>query len=206
MKRIRHDSDETFVPCTIPPPACPPDSLFLERQSEAAEQRELVKYLKQRGVRTFTCTLGGAVSKYNKDAAGYITGTPDMLIMVARAGFHGLAIELKATKGHRRATLEQLEFIDNLRKEGWHARVVKGYLKARALIALYLDGDPPGMDEDLEPYAQAERERFERERDKLLHEFASSARALTSRTCKPTVRRSRRGSQCHRPVLRHTSV
>lgn len=50
-------------------------------------------------------------------AEGLRSGVPDIIFPVPRGGFSGLAIEFKR-KGNKPSP-EQIEFIDNLLKEGW---------------------------------------------------------------------------------------
>lgn len=69
-------------------------------------------------------------------AAGLRRGCPDLCLPVARHGFHGLYIELKADKG--RATPEQLWWIDQLRGQGYRAEVCHGWIAAAVVIAEYL--------------------------------------------------------------------
>lgn len=51
---------------------------------------------------------------------GLKKGVPDICLPVARGGFHGCYIEMKAVGG--KATKEQCEYLDALRLEGYLAR------------------------------------------------------------------------------------
>ncbi len=72
-------------------------------------------------------------------AEGVKRGVPDLCLPVARGGFHGLYIELKALDGT--ATREQRRWVVALRLQGYRAEVCRGWCEARALIVAYLQGD-----------------------------------------------------------------
>lgn len=67
---------------------------------------------------------------------GYRAGTPDLLILEPRGGFHGLFIELKAPGG--RMSDHQKEFIFLLNTKGYHATVCFGFNDAEAAINSYM--------------------------------------------------------------------
>ena len=71
-------------------------------------------------------------------AEGTRKGFPDMILPVARKGYHALAIELKRVKGGR-VEPEQRKWLDNLSAQGWRAVVCRGFDEARAEIESYLD-------------------------------------------------------------------
>lgn len=68
--------------------------------------------------------------------AGLIAGVPDIVLPVARGGFHGLYIELKVDKNKPSET--QKEFIKMLIAEGYEAVVVWGSKDAINKIKSYL--------------------------------------------------------------------
>lgn len=70
-------------------------------------------------------------------AEGVRAGFPDMILPVARGGYHSLAIELKREKGGRIAP-EQQEWINALNRQGWRAVVCRGFDEARTEIVGYL--------------------------------------------------------------------
>lgn len=70
-------------------------------------------------------------------AEGARKGFPDMILPVARHGYHSLAIELKRVKGGRLAP-EQKKWLDDLSAQGWKAIVCCGFDEARAEIEGYL--------------------------------------------------------------------
>jgi hypothetical protein len=67
---------------------------------------------------------------------GVRAGVPDYLLPVARQGFHGLAIELKAKGG--RASIEQREWLDSLAAQGWRAELCVGWGAAWDVLRDYL--------------------------------------------------------------------
>lgn len=69
-------------------------------------------------------------------AEGQRPGVPDYALPVARAGFHGLYIELKSLTGY--ASREQKEWIEALRAEGYRAEVCRGWEKAWEVLRDYL--------------------------------------------------------------------
>lgn len=77
-----------------------------------------------------------AVARAMKDE-GVKRGVPDLDLPVARGGYHGLRIELKA--GRNKATEEQSEWIAALRAEGYRAEVCVGWEAAMGVIVDYLE-------------------------------------------------------------------
>ncbi len=71
-------------------------------------------------------------------AEGVRRGVPDLCLPVPRSGRHGLYIELKTEQG--KPTPEQLGWIQALRRQGYEARVCRGWEQARGLIEGYLAG------------------------------------------------------------------
>lgn len=69
---------------------------------------------------------------------GVRAGVPDLVLPVARCGYHGLYIELKAPGG--KATKEQKDYIAALRQQGYKAEVCVGWEAAVNLMADYLEG------------------------------------------------------------------
>ena len=74
----------------------------------------------------------GAYSK----AEGLKAGVPDIVLPVARGGFHALFIELKV--GKNKATLKQAEWIERLGEAGNMAIVCHGWDSAKKVIEGYL--------------------------------------------------------------------
>ena len=73
----------------------------------------------------------------NLKKQGVKAGVPDLVLPVARGGYFGLYIELKADRNCK-TSKNQEEWIDNLRKEGYHAGVCYGFEHAILVIEKYL--------------------------------------------------------------------
>ena len=69
--------------------------------------------------------------------AGLKKGVPDVMLPVARKGYHGLAIELKA--GKNKPTEDQKKWLRGLAGEGWLCYVCWGYEAAAAVLGDYMD-------------------------------------------------------------------
>ena len=116
-------------------------------QREAAEQEALFRWAAWMENRypelglLFHIHNGG--SRDRREAAklkaqGVKPGVPDLFLPVARNGFHGLWIELKAGTG--KASANQLQWIGDLCEQGYQAVVCWGWEQARKTIELYLGG------------------------------------------------------------------
>lgn len=70
---------------------------------------------------------------------GVKAGYPDLMIDVARGGYHGLRIELKRKSGGRTQD-NQKDRIDMLNDEGYCALVCKGFGEATHMIKKYMAG------------------------------------------------------------------
>ena len=95
------------------------------------------------GVDFFTVPNGGF--RYKAEGAkfkrlGVKAGVPDVWVLCARKGFHGLCIELKRVKGGRTSP-EQKKWLDYLNEKGYLAEVCRGYEEAREVIKHYLKLD-----------------------------------------------------------------
>lgn len=69
---------------------------------------------------------------------GVKAGVPDLVLPVARCGYHGLYIELKAPGGSVQKT--QKEFIKRLGQQGYLAVICYGWQDTVQLIGDYLEG------------------------------------------------------------------
>ena len=67
---------------------------------------------------------------------GVKAGVPDIMLPAARAGYHGLYIELKA--GKNTTTKKQKEWLEYLRQQGYYTAVCYGWQPAAQLIEQYL--------------------------------------------------------------------
>ena len=70
-------------------------------------------------------------------AMGVKAGVPDLCLPIAKAGYHGLYIEMKRTKGGR-VSQEQTGWLDDLRERGYVAAVCKGWEDAARVIEWYI--------------------------------------------------------------------
>ena len=69
--------------------------------------------------------------------AGLKKGVPDVMLPVARKGYNGLAIEMKA--GKNKPTEEQKNWLMGLAGEGWLCYVCRGYEAAATVLGDYMD-------------------------------------------------------------------
>jgi hypothetical protein len=73
-------------------------------------------------------------------AEGVKAGYPDLVLDIARAGYHSLKIEMKA--GRNKPSEAQEWWIAELIKQGHRVYVAYDWEIARELITAYLDGSP----------------------------------------------------------------
>lgn len=71
---------------------------------------------------------------------GVKAGVPDLMLPVARSGWHGLFIEMKRTKGGK-VSQEQKDWISYLDAQGYCAVVCRGWEAALEVVRGYLDGE-----------------------------------------------------------------
>ena len=114
---------------------------------EYKEQKELIRWARMRSatlpeLKLLTSIPNGgyllspsAASKLK--ATGLSAGVPDLMLPVARGGYHGLFIELKRLKGGR-VSPEQRWWAERLNSEGYLAVVCYGWNDARQIIESYL--------------------------------------------------------------------
>ena len=114
-----------------------------KKTSEHEEQKLLISWFDLQypiySGRLFAIPNGGqrhvAVAAKLK-AEGVRRGVPDLFLPVARNGFHGLFIELKAGKG--RATPEQIDWGQFLADQGYMSVIAVGFDAAKNWIEDYL--------------------------------------------------------------------
>lgn len=70
-------------------------------------------------------------------AEGVKAGVEDVFLDVARGGYHGLRIEMKA--GKNKPTLEQKDWMARHNAEGYLAIICYGWEEAKKVIERYLD-------------------------------------------------------------------
>ena len=114
--------------------------------SEADEQEALFRWAEWESKRTpelkllFHVPNGGRRDKVTAarlKAQGVKPGVPDLFLPVARHGKHGLWIELKTAVG--RPSLNQCEWIGDLKDQGYEAYICYGWEEARGVLEAYLD-------------------------------------------------------------------
>jgi hypothetical protein len=74
-------------------------------------------------------------ARFNRE--GRRKGAPDLLLLVPRGGFNGLAIEMKILKGGK-VSPEQTEFLNALAENNYMSVVCKGFEQAKETITAYL--------------------------------------------------------------------
>ena len=113
------------------------------RQIEAAEQCNVISYCMLRKIPVFHIPNGGSRNKMeaaNLKRQGVRAGVPDLCFPVAKRGYHGMFIEMKA--GKNKTTGLQDEWLELLQSNGYFARVCYGFDEARAVIDWYFwEGD-----------------------------------------------------------------
>ena len=79
-------------------------------------------------------------------AEGVKAGVPDLMLPVARGGFHGIFIEMKRLDGGR-VRPEQKAWMDKLKEQGYQAVVCRGWEGASEALLRYLAlGEESGPD------------------------------------------------------------
>ena len=76
------------------------------------------------------------ITACNLKAEGVRAGVPDLFLLVARRGFHGLIIEMKKPGG--RPSAEQKSFIPFLVREGYSVHTCYSFDEAVRVITAYL--------------------------------------------------------------------
>ena len=119
------------------------------RNLEHAEQAALISWVKYEGLRKFpelallfAIPNGGKRSKVTAallKAEGVFPGVPDMFLPVSRLRCHGLFIEMKV--GKNKPTKAQLDFMCQVRSEGYKAVVCWGWIQARNALINYLTSE-----------------------------------------------------------------
>lgn len=110
--------------------------------SEASEQRAVVEYCDLKGIPVFHIPNGGYRNKAEAahlKAQGVRPGVPDLCVPVARYGYHGLFIEMKAKKNGRVSAYQQ-RWLALLRENGYCAYVCNGADSAIKLLKQYMSG------------------------------------------------------------------
>lgn len=74
-------------------------------------------------------------------AEGVQSGVPDLMLAVARQGFHGLFVEMKVKPN--KTTVDQQEWIAALRNQGYRCEVCYSWIEAVQTIWEYLGRSCP---------------------------------------------------------------
>ena len=69
---------------------------------------------------------------------GILAGVSDIMLPVARKGFHGLYIELKVKGG--KLSDNQKWWTEETSKQGYYSTVCFGWIEAKGIIEKYLEG------------------------------------------------------------------
>ncbi len=72
---------------------------------------------------------------------GVKAGVPDLVLPVARCGYHGLYIELKAPGG--KLEQSQIDYLQKTAQQGYLTLICVGWQSAVQTLSLYLDGVYP---------------------------------------------------------------
>ncbi len=107
---------------------------------EADEQEALVEWMNLKKIFHFAIPNGGKRTQregINFKRQGVVAGAPDLMIPLARLGYHGLFIELKRQTGGV-VTPPQQKMLAKLTSEGYLAVVCKGSFEAMKVIEEYL--------------------------------------------------------------------
>lgn len=115
--------------------------------SEAQHQAAVMKWSRQPEIRSrwpelallYHIPNGGtrdAIEGRHLKQQGVKRGVPDLCLPVARGGYHGLYLEMKAETG--RPTAEQKWWGEQLLKQGYMWEVCHGWRSAVRVLELYL--------------------------------------------------------------------
>lgn len=116
-------------------------------QTERAEQRLLIKYIHTQYPKVLVASSANGAIRNVIQAQQYILdgllpGMPDLQIMCARNGKHGLFIEMKRPpkNGQREGfvSLKQKQVIACLKKEDYAATICYGFEEAKIIVDNYL--------------------------------------------------------------------
>lgn len=117
------------------------------KRNEAKEQEVVVHYCIIKRIPLFSVPNGGSRNKIeaaNLKRQGLKAGVPDLMIPVAKHGYHGLFIEMKV--GYNKPTEKQVKWITLLRKNGYFVEVCYGANEAISVIDKYIYGIEEGSE------------------------------------------------------------
>ncbi len=111
------------------------------QESERRAQQRVVQWLYEKRVPFFSVPNGANVSMANRMtllSEGLQAGVPDLVIVCARGGYHGLFVEMKREDGGAGLSDDQKKWLKILQEEGYHAIQCNGYDRALEAIEWYL--------------------------------------------------------------------
>ena len=111
------------------------------RTEEEDHQKMLVQWLNLNKIRFCASANGGSRNLYEAvklKKMGISPGFPDIEIPLPRGKYHGLYIEMKRCDGGV-VSQPQKEWIDYLNKNGYMAKVCKGFDEAKLVIETYIN-------------------------------------------------------------------
>lgn len=114
----------------------------MTKASEISEQEVVVEYCDLRDIPIVHIPNEGKRSKSygaQMKRAGLRKGFPDLFLPLARRGFHGFFIEMKADRG--KVSPNQITWLKTLKGEGYATAVCYGADEAIKLINKYIEGD-----------------------------------------------------------------
>ena len=132
------------------------------RDLEHNEQKALVKWARLMPPPVcwlFAIPNGGGRSKAEAGrmrAEGVLRGVPDLLLPVARGGYHALYIEMKSPTG--RLSAPQREMIAILRGQGFAVEVCRSWVEGKDVIERYMAPSPLERLESEYGYAETGRD------------------------------------------------
>jgi hypothetical protein len=110
--------------------------------SEAQEQEAVIAWARCNSTRYPGCELLFHVPNENahhKVRQGVCAGVPDLLLPVARGGYHGLWLELKRADHSNHPSPAQHAWLTRLEAEGYRCVVAYGAAQAIEAITQYLE-------------------------------------------------------------------
>lgn len=109
----------------------------LIRLPDGTRPGEFFAHVPNGGART---AVEGAILK----SQGVRAGHPDYILDLARGGYHGLRLELKAPDGDP-PTAAQAAYLDRLREQGYYGCVARGWIEASQVIDWYIKLPPSDL-------------------------------------------------------------
>lgn len=109
------------------------------KKTESQEQIAVIDYCDFKHIPIFHIPNGGSRNKIeaaNLKRQGVRAGVPDLMLPVAKQGYHGLFIEMKV--GYNKPTENQEKWIELLSKNGYLVKTCWGADEAINLITNYM--------------------------------------------------------------------